>query len=110
MYSYALLRCDVRESLDMLSVQSPRHLLFLNLDVCLDSSGDTQEALYDLLTSLTSMVKTSCAALVVLQAKQAEVVAAEVMRERAASRRDEAGYGAGGGGTPWRREGWSSHK
>jgi hypothetical protein len=74
-----------RESLDILSVDSPRHLLFLNLDACVDSCGQTQEALSDLLTALASMVKTSCAALTVLQAKQVQVVEAEEQAALAAA-------------------------
>lgn len=72
-------------------MESPRHLLFLNLDACVDSSGQSQEAVYDLLTSLTAMVKTSCAALLVLRAKQARMVAREVLAAEAAATAAQSG-------------------
>lgn len=74
------------ESKDILSVESPRHLLFLNLDTCMDSGGQTQEALYDLIITLTSMVKSSCGALLLMQLRQEQLIAAEENSARASQR------------------------
>lgn len=79
-----------RESQDLLSVESPRHLLFLNLDSCVDNSGQTQEAIYDLIVSLTSMLQTSCTSLQEMQLKHSQMVAAAENRVSLAENDDEA--------------------
>ena len=52
-----------KEIRDILSVESPRYMLHLNLDSCVDQNADSQEALCDLLVTLATMVKKSSGAL-----------------------------------------------
>ena len=78
-------------SQDLLSVESPRYLLFVNLNACMDA-GQYQESMYDLLTTLTSMVIISSEAFISMQSKLARKFSAEQAGETALSQ-TESGAG-----------------